>query len=56
MAERDPPDEIPAAWLELAAAEGGGEVPASLSEDPPAGRDDSAEVESVIRQVRESVR
>jgi len=56
MAERDLPDEIPAAWLELAAAEGGGEVPASLSEEPPAGRDDTAEVDGVIRQVRKSVR
>jgi acetoin utilization protein AcuC len=56
MAERVLPDEIPAAWLELAAAEGGGEVPASLSEEPPAGRHDTAEVDSVIRQVRESVR
>jgi len=56
MAERDPPDEIPAAWLELAAAEGGGEVPASLSEEPPAGREDTSEVDSVIRRVRESAR
>ena len=56
MAERTVPDEIPPAWLELAAAEGGGEVPVTLSEEPAAGRDHTEEVESVIRQVLERTR
>jgi acetoin utilization protein AcuC len=55
MTERDIPDQLPASWLELASAEGAGEVPTTLSEEPPPARDDSAEVDSVIRAVRERV-
>lgn len=56
MAEAEVPDQIPASWLELAASEGGGEVPTSLSEPAPAGRDDPSELESVLRRVREVMR
>jgi acetoin utilization protein AcuC len=53
MAEAELADQLPAPWLELAAAEGGGEVPTTLTEETPAGEGDSAELESVLRQVRE---
>ena len=56
MAEADPPDEIPKAYLDLAMAEAGRVVPSRLSEEPPPTRGDEAEVEGVIRDVRERLR
>jgi acetoin utilization protein AcuC len=56
MAERELPDRIPEAWVDLASGESGGPAPSTLSEDPPPSRDDSAEVDGVIRLVRERVR
>jgi acetoin utilization protein AcuC len=52
MAERTLPDEIPAAWLELAGTEAGVSVPDRLSEEAPPPRDDLGEVERVVADVR----
>jgi acetoin utilization protein AcuC len=55
MAGREIPDEIPQAWLDLVAAETDVAPPRTLSEDPPPGRDNATELDSVIRQVKELV-
>jgi hypothetical protein len=55
MAERELPDRIPESWLYMATSESGSPVPDTLSEAPPPGRDDGAELDGVIRQVRERV-
>jgi acetoin utilization protein AcuC len=52
MAEQDVPDEIPASWLDLAEKEAGTTVPDRLSEEPPPARDDRAEVERVVAEVK----
>jgi acetoin utilization protein AcuC len=51
MAGRDVPDEIPHSWLELASRHSDGEIPETLSEDPPPdGRNHDAVV-GVIEEV-----
>jgi acetoin utilization protein AcuC len=52
MAERDVPDQLPEAWLELARREAGGPVPDRLSEEPPPSREDLTAVRGVVDQVR----
>lgn len=56
MAERELPDRIPEAWLDLVPAEAGADVPRTLSEEAPQGRDGAEEVDSVIRMLRERSR
>ena len=52
MVEREPPDELPREWLELAAAEGAEHMPDRLSEEPPSARDDVPEIDSVLADLR----
>jgi hypothetical protein len=46
------PDQIPASWLDLVSKESGVAPPTTLSEDPPAARDDREEVDRVLRQIK----
>jgi acetoin utilization protein AcuC len=52
MADTEVPDELPAAWRELATSEAAGPVPATLSEESP----DTSSVDSEIDQVLAEVR
>jgi acetoin utilization protein AcuC len=50
MVDRSVPDDIPTEWLDVAADAGGRDIPGRLSEDPPAGRDDTEEIRQVVRE------
>jgi acetoin utilization protein AcuC len=54
MSERALPDELPEAWLAVARAEAGADVPDTLSEESPPGGD-HAEVEALLQRVRREV-
>lgn len=52
MAERQVPDQLPEAWLELARREAGGTVPDRLSEEPPPSQEDLIAVRDMVDEVR----
>jgi acetoin utilization protein AcuC len=55
MAEREPPDDIPLEWLELAARESGAAVPDRLSEEPPKAVEDLEAIGEVVEEARRAV-
>ena len=52
MGEAELADELPPDFVDLVTREAGRQVPSRLSEPAPPARDDEAEVDSVIRDVR----
>lgn len=52
LAGVEPPDHIPASWIEAAKREGAGDVPASLSEPPVDGMVDTPAVKRVLDDVK----